>query len=300
MSTNRSHLTYAGVALFVTLLWSSSWVLIRWGLDQESLRPLTFAALRYGIASVVMVAWALTSRTHRHELVSMDRKLLGRIVILGAVFYAMTQGAIFVALDRQPAATTSLLLAMTPLFVAVLAGKSLRESASGRQVTGTILVVMGAWLYFTGGLSATVVGMAAALVALGANVAGSLLGRHVNRSAELSPVVVTAVSMTVGSVMLATVGAIAEGLPTVSPRAWVIILWLAIVNTAIAFTLWNLSLRELTAVESAGINNTMLIQIAILAWVFLGERPGVVGLLGIVLVSLGVLLTQAVRGRVAG
>ena len=38
------------------------------------------------------------------------------------------------------------------------------------------------------------------------------------------------------------------------------------VNTAFAFTLWNLSLQRLTAVESAGVNNTMLIQIAVLAW----------------------------------
>jgi drug/metabolite transporter (DMT)-like permease len=297
MSTERSHLAHAGIALFVTLLWSSSWVLIRWGFDQESLQPLTFAALRYGIASLVMVGWTLSSRTHRQQLVSMNRSLLTRIVLLGVVFYAMTQGAIFVALDNQPAATTSLILALTPLLVAVLAGRSLRESTSGRQVWGTILVVIGAWLYFSGGLGATVVGMVGAIVALGANVAGSLLGRHVNRPADASPVVVTAVSMTVGSIVLAVIGAASEGLPTVSTRAWLIILWLAVVNTAIAFTLWNLSLRELSAVESAGINNTMLIQIAVLAWVFLGEPPGIAGLAGIVLVSIGVLRTQAVRAK---
>ena len=88
------------------------------------------------------------------------------------------------------------------------------------------------------------------------------------------------------------VGIAAEGLPTVSARAWLIIVWLALVNTALAFTLWNLSLQRLSAVESAGINNTMLIQIALLAWVFLNETPGVPELAGILLVSLGVLLTQ--------
>jgi drug/metabolite transporter (DMT)-like permease len=299
MSTERSHLSYAGIALFVTLLWSSSWVLIRWGFDRESLQPLTFAALRYGIASMVMIGWTLSSRTYRHQLATMDRALLTRIVVLGVVFYALTQGAIFVALDNQPAATTSLLLALTPLLVAILAGRSLRETTSGRQLWGTILVVLGAWLYFTGGLGATVVGIAAAIVALGANVAGSLLGRHINRPADASPVVVTAVSMTVGSIVLAVIGAVSEGLPTVSTRAWLIILWLAVVNTAAAFTLWNLSLRELSAVESAGINNTMLIQIAVLAWIFLGESPGIAGLAGVVLVSIGVLLTQAMRSRMS-
>ena len=42
--------------------------------------------------------------------------------------------------------------------------------------------------------------------------------------------------------------------------------------TAFAFTLWNLSLQRLSAVESASVNNTMLVQIALLAWLLLGER----------------------------
>jgi drug/metabolite transporter (DMT)-like permease len=80
--------------------------------------------------------------------------------------------------------------------------------------------------------------------------------------------------------------------PEISTRGWAIITWLALVNTALAFSLWNLSLRQLSAVESAGLNNTMLIQIAVLAWLFLGEAPGLVALAGIALVSLGVYLTQ--------
>ena len=44
-----------------------------------------------------------------------------------------------------------------------------------------------------------------------------------------------------------------------------------VANTAFAFTLWNHTLRTLTAVESSIIGNLMLPQIAVLAWVFLGE-----------------------------
>jgi len=83
-----------------------------------------------------------------------------------------------------------------------------------------------------------------------------------------------------------------EGIPAISGRAWIIIGWLAVVNTALAFTLWNLSLRRLSAVESASINNTMLIQIAILAWFLLSEPLGTPELIGITLVTVGILLTQ--------
>jgi drug/metabolite transporter (DMT)-like permease len=108
----------------------------------------------------------------------------------------------------------------------------------------------------------------------------------------VSPALVTAVSMSAGATLLVIVGLVTEGLPDLSPRAWLIVGWLASVNTAFAFTLWNWSLQRLSAVASASINNTMLIQVAVLAWLFLGEDPGMAGLVGILVVSLGVLLAQ--------
>lgn len=301
MSTDRpQHLRALLVALFVTFLWSSSWVLIRWGLDQEALEPITFAALRYGMAAMILTAWVLTRRGLRGSLRRLNRASLIRVVVLGVVFYALTQGAQFVAIDNQPAATSSLVLSWTPLLVATLGGWSIAEISSSRQFAGALLVVVGAWFYFTGDLGATFAGMAAALVGLGANVASSLLGRLVNREDNLAPIVVTAVSMTVGAALLIAAGIAFEGIPTVSARAWLIIVWLAVVNTALAFTLWNLSLRNLSALESAAVNNTMLVQIAVLGWVFLDEPLGPAEIVGVVLVSLGILLTQTVltrRGR---
>lgn len=295
MSTDRTptHLGAIGIALLVTVLWSSSWILIRWGLDGEELQPITFAALRYGLAAVLLGGWVVFRRPLRASVSSIDRPMAVGLILLGAVFYGATQGAQFVALDNQPATTTSLVLALTPLLVAGFAARSLSEPASIRQLLGAVLVAVGAWFYFAGDLGATVPGMAAALVGLGAGVASALLGRHINRQASVSPVVVTAISMAVGAVILVLVGFTTEGLPAVSLRAWLIIGWLALFNTALAFTLWNLSLRRLSALESAGINNTMLVQIAMLAWIFLDERPGAPEIAGILLVSIGVFLTQA-------
>ena len=213
------------------------------------------------------------------------------------VMYALTQGAQFVAIDNQPATTTSLVLSLTPLLVAGFAVVALGEVPASRQVLGAILVIGGAWLYFSGDLGATTIGMIAAVVGLAASVGASLLGRHVNREGQLSPVVVTALSMSVGTALLIGVGLTLEGIPSVSLKAWLIITWLAVVNTAVAFTLWNRSLRRLSAVESAGINNTMMIQIAVLAWVLLDETLGIAEIGGVVLVSVGVFLTQVIATR---
>lgn len=303
-TTGAGHARAVGLALLVTVLWSSSWVLIRYGLDDEDLPPITFAALRYGLAAVLLLALTARSAPARTALADGGVRLWGRLALLGVGFYALTQGAQFVAIDRQPAATTSLVLSLTPLLVAFGGGATLGERASRRQVLGAVLVVIGAATFFAGDLGATDVGMIAATLALASNAASALLGRHVNRDHAVPAVAVTAVSMAVGAVVLIAVGLLTEGWPALSVRAGLIIGWLAVVNTAVAFTLWNGALRHLSAVESSGINNTMLVQIAVLAWIFLGEGPGVAGLVGIVVVAAGVFLTQrnlapSVRRRAA-
>jgi len=90
-----------------------------------------------------------------------------------------------------------------------------------------------------------------------------------------------------------------QGLPPLRLSSWGIILWLAVVNTALAFTMWNHTLRILSATESSVINNTMLIQIAVLAWIFLGESLSPIEIAGLLVVAAGTLLVQFRRSRQA-
>jgi drug/metabolite transporter (DMT)-like permease len=86
-----------------------------------------------------------------------------------------------------------------------------------------------------------------------------------------------------------------EGIPKIDLMGWAIILWLAIVNTAFAFTLWNHTLRTLTAMESSIINGTMLIWIPIFAVTFLGESISRKEIIGLVAVGIGTLIVQLRR-----
>ncbi len=212
--------------------------------------------------------------------------------MFGVFFIAVAQGAQFIALDNQPATTTSLVLAMTPLLVAFSSRRTLAEAPTGYQVAGAVVVALGALTYFSGSLGATVLGMTAALIGLAATVASALLGRWVNRMAHSTPLVTTTVSMSIGAALLLGIGLGLEGIPSISRDAALAIAWLAVVNTAFAFTLWNWTLRHLGATESSVINNTMLVQIALLAWVFLDEAPSARQFVGIAAVSLGVIWSQ--------
>ena len=98
--------------------------------------------------------------------------------------------------------------------------------------------------------------------------------------------------MGMGSIALLVTGIAVQGLPNISMRSWAIIAWLAVVNTAFAFTFWNHTLRTLSATESSIINGTMLVWIPVLAVVFLDERVTVKEVFGLVVVGLGTLIVQ--------
>lgn len=281
-------------ALFVTLLWSSSYVLITIGL--ADIPALTFAGLRYALASVVLLP-VFIHRTHYRslgELSARDGALLG---LLGLLMYAVTQGAQFVALQYLRSATVGLVLTFTPVVVAGVAVPVLGERLSARQLFGMGILFLGVGVYFQPLRFplAELIGLGVMGVGLFGNAASSILGRRFNRGDSLSPLAVTTVSMSIGSVVLLTSGVTVQGLPSISLQNWLIIGWLAVVNTAFAFTLWNHTLQTLSAVESSIINNTMLIQVAVLGWVFLGESLTPFDIVGLLLVAAGALVVQLAR-----
>ena len=119
-----------------------------------------------------------------------------------------------------------------------------------------------------------------------------LLDRDINRNKDISPLVITFISMGIGAIILLTVGLSLNGLPSISFKNWMFLIWLAAINTAFAFTIWNLTLRNLTAMESSIINGTMLIQIAFLAWIFLDETITIQEGVGMLVAALGAVLVQ--------
>ena len=135
-------------------------------------------------------------------------------------------------------------------------------------------------------------GYGLAIFTMLANAASSVMARDVIRSNRISTMVITSVSMGVGGIVMLASGLIFQGLPAIDLKGWLAILWLAAVNTALAFWLWNKSLQVLTAVESSVINNTMMVQIAFLAWAFLGEQVSPLGIVGLVLASLGIVFVN--------
>lgn len=296
MSRFSPHSRAALQALFVTFLWSTSWVIIKLGL-REAIPALLFAGLRYGLAFVILLAWVLRQPESRAELRGLGRRDWLSLAVLGLIYYTVTQGTQFLGLKYLPAVTLNLLMSFSAVLVAVLGMVTLREKPARAQWGGLALYLLGALVFFYPVALAgdMLLGVSIALCGVAANAVSSLLGRSVNRQVKLPPVVITVASMGIGAAALLAVGIASEGFPPLRPESWLMIVWLAVVNTAFAFTLWNMTLRTLSALESSIINNAMMIQIPLLAWLFLGEAVTLKQAAGLLLAGVGILAVQLRR-----
>jgi drug/metabolite transporter (DMT)-like permease len=301
--SGRQHALAVLQALLVTFLWSTSWILIKVGLDDLDLAPLSFAGLRYGLAAVLLLPFAVRAMRAAggaggpRGAAPLSPRLLAGVALYGLLFVAIAQGAQFAALAVLPATAVSLVLASIPAWVAIMALAGGRERATAWQGVGIGMLTLGAVLYF-GPFEVepgAAIGFVAAGVCVAAAAGSSHLGRILARDAigRLGgPIGLTSISMVIGGAALLGVGVALEGWPSLDATGWLIVAWLAVVNTAFAFTLWNHTLRTLTAVESSVVNNTMTIQIAVLAIIFLGEELGPLQLFGLLLAAVGAAAVQ--------
>ena len=280
-------------AFFVTFLWSTSWILIK--LNINNIPPLLFAGMRYFIAFIVL--YLITRKFKPFKNVSMIGLLW--ISLYGIVMIALTQGAQFVALSILPTIIVSLSLNATPIVVAIFGYIILKEKLNGLQWIGMILYVIGILTYFYpfAQIDHMFIGIIVALCAIIFNSSATIIGRYVNQQNFLPSMQLTMISMFIGSVLLLIAGLSFETFPKLMINDIIILMWLGIVNTALAFTLWNQALQQLKAVSASLINSTMMIQIALLAWIFLGESLSNRQWLAISFVFLGVVMVQVLRQK---
>jgi drug/metabolite transporter (DMT)-like permease len=279
------------LALLVTFLWSTSFIIIKIGLME--IPPLIFAGLRYAAAFFVLLPFAF-KKENIVIIKNLSTKDWRKLFLLGILFYTLTQGTQFIGLSLIPSVTVSLILNLTPLVVAVIAIFVLNEVPASLQRVGILLFISGVIIYFfpLQFSSDYLTGIIAMVAGVLANAFSAILGRKINKGGKIKPLIVTIISMGFGSFLLVMIGLFTQTLPELKIESLVYILWLAIINTAFAFTIWNFTLRTLSATESSIINGTMLFQIAILAWIFLGEGISIKEIAGMIIVSLGVVLVQ--------
>lgn len=280
--------------LFVTFLWSSSYVLIKIGLSDVS--PLFFATVRYSIAFLVLF---LLNVVKSGVKLGLERQVLIHLIAAGITGYTLGQGLQFVGLSFLPAVSVTFLLNFTPLFVIVMEMIFLKVKILKTQLLGIILALVGAYVYFPIRFShQEVLGVTIVLFSGMAWAAYMVLTRSLQKNGKLGSLAFTTLTMGVGCLGLVALTLFFEEFGSIGPQSWVIILWMSIVNTALAFFVWNRALRLLRAYELSILQNTMLAQISVLAYIFLVEKITGRMIVGIILVLIGASLVQVRKKEV--
>jgi len=282
-------------ACIVTFLWSSSYILVKIGLTEIS--PLTLVAIRYITASAILVPTAIMKGKASKIK---DAKTILKLVFLGVSGITIAQGLQCLGLFYLPAVSVTFILNFTPIIVLGLGTIILKERPTPIQIGGLGLVLIGAYFFFNAPLSTN--NTAGVIITLISGIAWAIYlasSRLLLSKEDLNPLTVTAFPMGFGASLLAITAFSIEQVSKISIQGWSIILWLGLVNTALAFFIWNYALQKIEAFEISILQNTMLIQIALLSWFFLNEQLSTVKLISMALVFIGVLLVQLKNLRIA-
>jgi drug/metabolite transporter (DMT)-like permease len=278
----------------VCVVWGSTYLAI--AIAIESLPPFLMSALRFGLAGLVLYVWAYRggSRPTRREWLS--------AALAGAALLVLGNGGIAWAEQRVATGVAALLVAVMPLWMALLDRIVYRRSLTPVQALGLAVGLVGVVVLVDPlGASLDVVG---ALVCLGACLAwaggslysrGSPLPTDPLRSASLQ--MLTA-SVLLGGAGLASGEAAAVDVGDVSGRSLLALGYLVGVGSLIAYTAYGWLLRNAATPLVATYAYVNPVVAVLLGWAFYGEDVAARTLVAAAAIVLSVMLTVSGGGRV--
>ena len=289
----------------MTFIWGTNFSVVKPAFRE--LDPQAFNAVRMVIASLVFLAiMKIVPRWTTSDIFSTPAPITRRdwlaIAALGVVGHAFYQYFFIGGLALTSVANSSLLLAATPVVIAILSAALGQDRIAPLHWVGAAMSLAGIYIIVTfagGGVSIGSSTLRGDLMMFGGVTCwaiytlGSrpLMERH-------SPVGVTGLSMAIGSALYVPVmmpNVLAADWGNVSLRTWVALMYSALFALCVAYTIWYVAVREIGSARTSVYSNVVPIVAMLTAVVFLGERLGPARLLGAGLVLVGVALTRVGR-----
>ncbi|MFN8529722.1 MAG: EamA family transporter [Anaerolineae bacterium] len=265
--------------------------------DQSSSLFINFG--RLAIAAPIMAA-ACWRQMGRRMLVIPRRDFW--LMMLNGSFLAISQAAYFAAI-REIGVTLSTLLTIcvSPLVVTALSVLMRRESLTGRVVVALLLALSGGALLVgfpttSGSGEAWGAGIGFALFAAFTYAIALQAGRFLAR--DYHPLQVTTMTFSAGAVVLLVVNVVGGTVILQTAQGWALLIYLALVPTALAYGLFQTGLRSVSATSASIISMLDPLVAALLAWVLFGETLSVTGMMGglLMLGSMGLLMADPSGG----
>lgn len=288
--------------LFTTVAWASSLIIAK--IVQPEVPPIHFVALRYTLAVPFMAAsFAVLGEARRRS--TSIRGQWRVIAIVGFTGPFLSQVLQYIGLSLTTAAETLMLLNTSPVFTLVLAAILLREPVTGRKVTGLVLALVGTCLIVMGGAPVNwsvggprLIGDLIVILSTFLFAVNGISGKVAVRASD--SIAVTFYSTVVFVPLMWITALVFEGtsvLNRMSPASWFLVLWVAVVNTAIAYVFYYESMRYIEASLVQIALNLIVVWGVVMSIFILGEHSSWIQLLGGGLTLLGVVVAQLAMNR---
>lgn len=295
MKTTRLAGRNLGLLLLLAALWGTAFMFIRLGFQTPSFSPILFAALRFDIAGLVVLAVALARKS---PLRPKTRAQWAAILIAAVFNVTLYHALLFWGEIHTSAAVGAVIVGLNPLLTTLLSTWLLTDERVGASgIVGLLLGLGGitALALLRGGSLLDLHGLAE-LACLGAVLAWGIGGILVRRSKHgMDVFAFTAWQQLVGALILHASSFVFDPLIDPSGRAYVVwdgpgiaaLLYLAIVSSAIGFVIYFTLLERVGPIRVNLVSNIAPIFAALAGFLYLGEpfEPRMLLAFGLILVG---------------
>jgi drug/metabolite transporter (DMT)-like permease len=258
----------------------------------EEMAPLTLAFARFLIALILFVPFLRRRR---------ERTPTWRVACMGLLSVTLFFSLQNWGLLRTTSANAAIILSAIPALTAVVSWFALGETLTVWRGAGILFSIFGVAVVVMGDslglaprpLGSTVLGDLLILGAAACWAVYTVLGRQIVR--RWAPSAVTAHTIAWGTLFLAPLAlgeVLVQGIAWPTPRAWIMLLFLALVASGLAFFLYLFALTKLEAGEASVYVNLSPVVTLIAARLVLDEPIGWLQFVGAALVLAGVYLTE--------
>jgi drug/metabolite transporter (DMT)-like permease len=267
--------------LAMVVIWGINFSVVKLALIE--LEPHAFNALRFPLACVALYA---VVRVRGLSLRPAARDVPA-LILLGVFGNVVYQWLFILGIDATLAGNAAILLATVPVWTALISSRLGPERPTRAVWLGVVGTLAGMVLVVAGG--ATDTGLRAEtlrgdLLMFLAAVAWAIYTVGSSRLVlQYGALRVTAWTVWIGTAGLLVMGAPALArtpFTTLSPATWGAVVYAGLLALAIAYVAWYRGVERLGSSRTAVYANLVPVVALVSAWLWLGERPGVLQLIG--------------------